>query len=164
MDISVPECSALGATGASIPLALVSAVEVAEACAAQVREPAPDRGRPPWPLRGPLLVALPLSRVPLTDSAVGSCGKGRELHTGDPCEARVAVLASRREQGSQTALVWGAPGRAELGLHLRAGEGICLHHLPSLRRAGFLRKPRQAGGRSYRSLWWVTCTPTLGAV
>lgn len=53
MDVSVPGRSAWGATGASVLLALVSAVEVAEACAAQVREPAPDQGSPPWPLRAP---------------------------------------------------------------------------------------------------------------
>ena len=34
------------------------------------------------------------------DAAVGSCGKGREVLTGDPCEAGVTVSASRREQGS----------------------------------------------------------------
>lgn len=89
---------------------------------------------------------------------------------GGRCEQETRVKPGwqcRHPGGSrapQPALVWGAPGRAGLCLHLRAGEGVCLHPVPSLWRAGFLRKPRQAGGRGYRSLWWAACTPTRGCL
>ena len=46
----------------------------------------------------------------------------------------------------QPALVSGAPGRAGLCLHLRAGEGVCLHPVPSLWRA--LSQETEAGRRT----------------
>lgn len=59
--LHVPECSVSGAAGASVPWVLVSAVEVAKACAAQVREPAPDQGLSPAgsPPRGSARVTSP---------------------------------------------------------------------------------------------------------
>ena len=134
MDFHVPECSVSGAAGASVPWVLVSAAEVAEACAARVREPAPDQGLSP---AGSPPCASACVTSPPMDAAVGSCGEGREVRTGDLYEAGVAVLASRWEQGSPDCT----------GM-----ECVCLHPLPSLRRAGF--QPRQAGRGCYRRFFF----------
>ena len=128
MDLHVPEYSVSGAAGASVPWVLLSAAEAAEACAARVRGPAPGQGLSPAgsPPRASACVTSPP-----TDAAVGSCGEARELRTGDLYVAGVAVLASGWEQGS--------PDCA-------GAEGVCLHPLPSLRRAGLENQGRQAGG------------------
>lgn len=137
MDVSaVTFC--LGSYWRQRPVGIGECQEVAEACVAQVREPAPDQGSPPWLPAGPhFLVALPVSRAPhrlcccwLLWEREGSC-------TQETCVKPGQCWHLGGSRASRLRLVWGPPGRAELCLHLRAGEGVCLHHLP-FTQAGWL--------------------------
>lgn len=78
------------------------------------------------------------------DAAVGSCGKGREVLTGDPCEAGVTVSASRREQGSPACARVGGSRKSRAVSAPPSWRG-CLSAPRPFALAGWLSQETEAG-------------------